>query len=331
MSHNFSKDDLVEILKSSSTKLFESADRIRKEYKGDFVHLRGLIEFTNICKCNCLYCGLRKDNTNVQRYRLSEKQILDCVKNAVKNKINTVVLQGGEDEFFTSDKIASLIKKIKKYDIAVTLSIGERSFEEFKAFKKAGADRYLLRIETTDKELYKSLHPKASYENRVNCLYNLKSLGFEVGTGCIVGLPNQSIESLAEDIIFFKEIDADMVGIGPFISHPDTPLKDYTKNNFDLSLRVMALIRLLMPDINIPATSAMESVQPNGRIIALKSGANVIMPNMTDVNYRKNYEIYPGKICINDSAEKCALCIKSKIESIGRKISETKGFRTDNT
>ncbi len=329
MNINLNKNDIIEILSDKSTKLFESADKIRKEFKGDYVHLRALVEFTNICKCNCLYCGLRRDNKKVDRYRLKEKQIIDCAKLSAQYGYKTIVLQGGEDEYYSADKIASVIKEIKKFNLAITLSIGERPYDEYKLFKTIGADRYLLRIETTDKELYKKMHPMASFENRLNCLYNLKSLGYEVGTGCLVGLPEQSLESLANDILFFKELDADMVGIGPFIPHPNTPLKNASSDNFDLALRVMATVRLLMPDINIPATSAMETLKPNGRIIALQSGANVIMPNMTDTIYRKKYEIYPGKICINDSPNMCVNCIKSKIESINRKVSVSKGFRYD--
>ena len=226
--------------------------------------------------------------------------------------------------------MCSLIKKIKKYDIALTLSIGEKTYEEFKAFKEAGADRYLMRIETTDKELYKKMHPKMSFENRVKCLYDLKSLGFETGTGCLVGLPNQTIESLADDILFFKELNADMVGIGPFIPHPETPLADGNKDNFDMALRVMAITRIILPDINIPATTAMETLRANGRIIALNSGANVVMPNMTNTKYRAKYELYPNKICTTDSPDKCVNCIKEKILSINRTIANSKGFRYDN-
>ncbi len=327
---SLNKKDIIEILKSSDDELFRKADEVRKEYKGDFVHLRGLIEFTNICRCNCFYCGLRAENKELERYRLSEDEILNCVKNAVNMGYKTVVLQGGEDKYYTRDKICNLIEKIKNYDVAVTLSIGERSFEDYKAFKASGADRYLLRIETTDKELYKQLHPNMDFEHRKKCLYELKELGYETGTGCIVGLPNQSIEALADDILFFKELDADMVGVGPLIPHPNTPLANAKKDNFNLALRVMAVIRLILKEINIPATTAMETLHPNGRIIALKSGANVVMPNMTDTKYRAKYEIYPDKICINESPDKCAICIKSKIESIGRKISTSKGFRKDN-
>lgn len=311
---------IINQLKSSDEKLFINANNIRNQYKKNYVHLRALIEFTNICKCNCLYCGLRCENKNIKRYRLSEDEILNCVENAVKQEYKTIVLQGGEDAFWTQEKLCSLIKKIKNYDVALTLSIGEKSFEEYKAFKEAGADRYLLRIETTDKQLYKQMHPNMSFENRIRCLKDIKRLGYEVGTGVLVGLPNQSIESLANDILFFKKIDADMVGIGPFIPHPDTPLAKENQNNFDLALRVMALTRIILPNANIPATTAMETLKKNGRIIALNSGANVVMPNFTDINYCKNYEIYPNKASLTSIEE---------IKKIGRVISKTKGFKFD--
>lgn len=327
MNNKPSKEELTEILKSSGKELFYKADKITRQYKGNKVHLRALIEFTNICKCNCFYCGLRRDNTKAQRYRLTEDEITQCADNAVKLGFKTIVLQGGEDSFWNADKLCSVIKKIKKHDVALTLSIGERTYEEYKAFKKAGADRYLLRIETTDPDLYNNLHPGMIHKNRFQCLENLKKLGYETGTGCLAGLPNQTIESLVNDILFFKELNADMVGVGPFIPHPDTPLANADRNNFELSLKVMAAVRLVLPDINIPATTAMETLNPNGRIIALQSGANVVMPNATTVQYRKKYEIYPDKICLNDSADKCIKCITAKIHSIGKTVSDSKGFR----
>jgi len=327
--NTLSKEEIMELLVSDDINIFKTADDIRKKNKGEYIHLRALIEFTNICKQNCFYCGLRCDNKKVQRYRLEETEILNCCKKAVEAGYKTIVLQGGEDSFWNSERMCNLINKIKNYDAALTLSIGERTYEEYKAFKEAGADRYLLRIETTDRKLYKSLHPNMSFDNRVECLFNLKKLGYETGTGCLVGLPNQTVESLANDILFFKELNADMVGIGPFIPHPETPLANASKDNFDMALKVMAVTRLLLPDINIPATTAMESIRKNGRIIALQSGANVVMPNMTEVNYRKKYEIYPNKICINDSPDQGIDCIKNKISSIGRKIASTKGFRDD--
>ena len=323
------KQELIDILSDNSKNdwLFKEADRIRKENVGDEVHLRGLIEFSNICKRQCKYCGLRCENKELERYRLDKDDIIMLVKRAVSLGYKTIVLQSGEDEYFDSDKMVEIVREIKKNDIALTLSIGEKSYDEYKEFKKAGADRYLIRIETTDKKLYKEMHPNADFENRVRCLYDLKSLGFETGSGCLVGLPNQTIESLANDILFFKELDADMIGIGPFIPHAQTPLGDEKQGDFWLALKVMALTRITMPDINIPATTAMETIHPQGRIIALQSGANVVMPNVTSREYRAKYEIYPGKICLNDEPEQCRGCIEGKIKSIGRTIGTTKGSR----
>ena len=324
------KQELVDILSDNSKNewLFKEADRVRRENVGDEVHLRGLIEFSNICKRQCKYCGLQSGNKEIERYRILKDEILLYSKKAVDMGYRTLVLQSGEDEYYDTDKMIEIIREIKKFDVALTLSIGEKTYDEYKAFKEAGADRYLLRIETTDKKLYEEMHPHASYENRKRCLYDLKSLGFETGTGCLVGLPNQTIESLADDILFFKELDADMIGIGPFIPHEQTPLKNAPKGDFWLALKVMALTRINLPNINIPATTAMETLNPNGRIIALQSGANVVMPNVTSTEYRAKYEIYPGKICINENPEQCRGCIEGKIRSIGREISKTKGFRS---
>ena len=323
------KQEIVDILsdEKSNDKLFKEADRIRHEYVGDEVHLRGLIEFSNICKRQCKYCGLRSENKAIERYRILNDELLSYAKNAINMGYRTLVLQSGEDDYFDTDKMVEIIRGIKKYDVALTLSIGERTYDELKAFKGAGADRYLLRIETTDEKLYKQMHPNANFENRKRCLYDLKSLGYETGSGCLVGLPGQTVESLADDILFFKELDADMIGIGPFIPHEQTPLAKENKGDFWLALKVMSLTRLNLPDINIPATTAMETLNPNGRIIALQSGANVVMPNVTSSEYRKKYEIYPGKICINEEPDKCRNCIEAKIHAIGRTISKEKGFR----
>lgn len=322
------KQDIIDILKDDSIneELFAHANEIRKKYVGDEVHLRGLIEFSNICKRTCKYCGLRCENRTLERYRIEPDEIVFHAKKAVDMGYKTIVLQSGEDDYFSQEKMCKIISDIKKLDVALTLSIGEKTFEEYKAFKNAGADRYLLRIETTDQELYKQMHPHMDFLNRVRCLQDLKKLGYEVGSGCLVGLPNQTIESLANDILFFKEIEADMIGIGPFIPHPNTPLKDSNAGSFTLSLKVMALTRILLKDINIPATTAMESLNPNGRIIALQSGANVVMPNVTTIEYRKKYEIYPGKICINENPGQCRKCIEAKIKSIGRTIASDYGF-----
>lgn len=325
----FSRNDIIEILKDDSNNnwLFSLADKTREEYVGDEVHLRGLIEFSNICKRQCKYCGLRCEDKFIDRYRISKENIISYAEHAVNMGYKTIVLQSGEDEYYNTDLMCEIIEEIKKLGVALTLSIGEKTYEEYKAFKEAGADRYLIRIETTDKTLYNQMHPNMDFDNRVRCLENLGRLGYEVGTGCLVGLPNQTIESLADDILFFKEINADMVGIGPFIPHPHTPLKDSATGSFTLALKVMALTRILLKDINIPATTAMETLNPNGRIIALQSGANVVMPNVTTTEYRAKYEIYPNKICVNENPDKCKGCISAKIQSIGRTVSTSFGFR----
>lgn len=329
--HILNKEEIEYFLSNDNDELFQTANKIRQENVGDDVHLRGLIEFSNICKSSCKYCGLRSPNTNVERYRLTPDEILHFAKEGIKLGYKTLVLQSGEDSYYTTDVLCPVISEIKKNDVAITLSIGERSTEEYEAFKNAGADRYLLRIETTDKELYKKLHPNMSFDNRIRCLNDLKNLGYEVGTGCLVGLPEQTISSLADDILFFKSIDTDMIGIGPFIPHPDTPLKSkQNPKNFDMALKVMAITRLLLPDINIPATTAMETLNPQGRIIALKSGANVVMPNILTSEYKTKYEIYPNKICLNEHLGKCRHCIEDKINSIGRSIANDKGFHKRN-
>jgi len=326
--NNLTKSEIIEILKDDlqNEQLFSEADKIRKKFVGDEVHLRGLIEFSNICKRTCKYCGLRAENKSISRYRITEDDIVFYAQKAAELGYKTIVLQSGEDEFYSRDIICNIIKKIKELNVALTLSIGERSFDDFKAFKDSGADRYLIRIETTDKELYKKMHPHMDFANRIKCLEYIKELGYEVGTGCLVGLPYQTIESLANDILFFKEINADMVGIGPFISHPDTPLNNAENGSFIQAVKVMAITRIMLPDINIPATTAMETLNPNGRIIALQSGANVVMPNVTSTEYRAKYEIYPNKICINENPVQCRNCIENKIKSIGRTIASDYGF-----
>lgn len=327
--HELTKDEIITLLSNEDVKeeLLKAADEIRRNYVGDEVHLRGLIEFTNICKRNCLYCGLRRENKNIDRYRLTEDEIVDFASKAVTYGYRTIVLQGGEDDYYNIERMTNIIKRIKKLNVALTLSLGEKTFEEYKAYKNAGADRYLIRIETTDKKLYEDLDPGMSFENRLRCINDIKELGFEVGTGIMVGLPGQTIESYADDLLFFKEINADMIGIGPFIPNEDTPLADAKGKDFDMALKVMALTRLLLPDSNIPATTAMESINKNGRIIALQSGANVVMPNVTEGEYRKLYALYPGKICTGDTPAHCRGCITGKITSIGRKVSSEYGFR----
>ncbi len=307
--------------------LAAAADRVRAAFVGAGVHLRGLIEFSNICRQSCMYCGLRRDNAAVHRYRLTPAEILALAEKARDYGYRTVVLQSGEDAWFTADRLAALLRRIKALGLVITLSIGERSREEYQMLRAAGADRFLLRIETTDAQLYARLHPGMSFAHRLQCLQELRSLGYEVGTGCLVGLPGQSIESIARDIMFFQELDADMVGIGPLIPNGDTPLADAAPGDFHLTRRVVALLRLLLPEANIPATTAMETLQPDARRIILQSGANVVMPNVTEGDYRRWYALYPGKICVKDTPEDCRGCLEAKIQSIGRSIAQDAGFR----
>ena len=307
--------------------VFAAADRVRKQTVGDAVHLRGLIEFSNICKQNCFYCGLRRDNANVHRYRMSATEILRLAEHAKALGFQTLVLQAGEDDYFTVERLTPILKGIKQLGFAITLSIGEKTSEEYAAYKQAGADRYLLRIETTSRQLYGRFHPGMSFDNRLACLQSLRQEGYEVGTGCLVGLPGQTMSDLADDLLFFQAIDADMIGLGPFIPNQDTPLSAEAGGTFQLARKTMALARLLRPDANIPATTAMEALHPQGRILALQSGANVIMPNVTEGDYRSWYVLYPGKVGVHDTPENSVDNIKAKIASIGRTIGQDQGFR----
>jgi len=327
--HSLTKAEIVLLLANHEydQQLFMAADRVRSKYVGDEVHLRGLIEFANICQQNCFYCGLRIGNAKVERYWLTPDTIIEFASKAEGYGYKTVVLQSGENDVYTIADMQYIIGHIKALGLAITLSVGEKTRAEYEAYKKAGADRYLLRIETTDRRIYKKLHPGMSFENRLRCLTDLKELGYEVGTGCLVGLPEQTVESLADDILFFKAIDADMIGLGPFIPNGDTPLAGELGGTFGASLKVMAITRLLLPDANIPATTAMETLNKDGRIIALNSGANVVMPNVTEGEYRQMYMLYPGKICINDTPAHCRGCITGKIMAIGRQVSEEYGYR----
>ena len=318
---NLSKAELTALLSDGSVDdaLFSAADSVRRENVGDAVHLRALIEFSNICRNNCLYCGIRAGNANIKRYRLTADEILSLAKSAKEMGLHTIVLQSAEDlEYKTSD-LCRIIESIKRLDVAITLSIGEKTYAEYKAYKEAGADRYLLRIETTDKDLYHKLDPKMDWERRFACLLALKDLKYELGTGSLIGLPFQTIESMAEDLLFFKRLDADMIGMGPFIPHPDTPLKDEKGGALTMALKVMALTRLMLPSINIPATTAMETLEEGGRNKALQSGANVIMPNITMADLSKNYALYPNK------SRTPLADIKAAILKLGRTVGTDKG------
>lgn len=329
---NLSKSEIVRLLADEQNEpaLLKRADRIRKKYVGDAIHLRGLIEFSNICRNNCLYCGIRRGNGKVARYRMEEDELVETARRAAALGFKTVVMQSGEDMYYTQEKMCRIIEAIKKFDVAVTLSVGERSYGDYKAFREAGADRYLMRIETTDKDLYHRLDPGMSWQHRYECLLMIKELGYELGSGIMVGLPGQSLESIAADLMFLRRLGVDMAGIGPFIPHPETPLAGEPGGSLHLALRTMAIMRLLLPDINIPATTAMESLHPDGRMMALLGGANVVMPNVTEGEYRKLYELYPGKICVNDTPVHCRSCISRKILSIGRTIGTGYGSHRDN-
>ena len=326
------KDEIIRLLsdEAGEKELFARADAVRKKYVGDEIHLRGLIEFSNICRNNCLYCGIRRGNDKAARYHMTEKEIIETARRAADMGFKTIVLQSGEDMFYTRERMSRIIAAIKKFDVAVTLSIGERDFDDYKAFRKAGADRYLMRIETTDKELYHRLDPGMSWQYRYECLLMLKELGYELGSGIMVGLPGQSIESIAEDLIFLRNLPVDMAGIGPFIPHPDTPLARTSGGNLKLALRTMAVMRLLLPDINIPATTAMESLHPQGRIMALQCGANVVMPNVTDSEYKKLYQLYPGKTDVDKAPMHGFGKIGKLITDIGRTIGTGYGSHKSN-
>lgn len=327
--HKLTSAEIVRLLEApeAEEELAAAADRVRAEYVGDGVHLRGLIEFSNICRQNCLYCGLRRDNHKIERYRLTPDEIVELARKAKGYGYYTVVLQSGEDSHFTVTVLCDIIRRIKALDLAVTLSIGERPYEEYEAFREAGADRYLLRIETTDKDLYEKLDPGMKHDNRVRCTKDLKKLGYEVGTGTLIGLPGQTNEMIAKDILWYQEIDADMLGIGPLVPNGDTPLGNEPQGDWHKTRRMVSILRLLLPDANIPATTAMETLMPRGREIILASGANVVMPNVTEGDYRRKYALYPGKICVSDTPAACRNCMSGRIKAMGRFVAQDKGFR----
>lgn len=328
--HELTKEELVYVLQPEDQEerelLFKKADEVRQNYCGSDVHLRGIIEFSNICERNCLYCGLRRDNKRLNRYRIPEEEILEAATGAYRLGYKTIVLQSGEDSWYTADRLCSIIRKIKEdLDVAVTLCVGERTYEDYRKFRNAGADRYLLKHETANEALYTMLHPGMSFRDRISRLEWLKELGYQVGAGNMVGLPGQTIADLADDILFMKRMDVDMAGIGPFIPHGNTPLGKASGGTLDLTLRVLACARLLMPLVHLPATTAVGTLHPYGREKALQCGANVVMPNITPSRYRKDYEIYPNKICVNEEPEHCRGCIQNRISSIGRTVASDYG------
>ena len=293
--NNATKEELIYVLdkinEDEKDYLIKKSDKLRTRYYDNKVYMRGLIEFTNYCVRNCKYCGIRSDNSKADRYRLSLEEILECAAIGNRFGYKTFVLQGGEDPYFTDERMVKIIQAIKeKYpENAITLSIGERSYESYKRMFEAGADRYLLRHETATKKLYESLHPNASYENRVQCLYNLKEIGYEVGAGFMIGLPNQSNEDLVNDLLFIKKLNPHMCGIGPFIPQKDTPLRNEVGGTVEKTMIMLALLRLMVPKAMLPATTALGSIDPLGREKGLKAGANVVMPNLSPKQVRDKY------------------------------------------
>lgn len=288
---------------------------VRQKIYGDQVYIRGLIEFTSFCRNDCYYCGLRRSNHAAQRYRLTEEDILACCHQGYDLGFRTFVLQGGEDGYFTGEKLTALVRHIKEQypDCAVTLSVGERTEEEYRAFRTAGADRYLLRHETADNTHYRVLHPEPlSLQNRKNCLRTLKKLGFQTGAGFMVGSPGQTAETLTEDFLFLKELNPEMVGIGPFISHKDTPFRDREDGTLEDTLFYLALVRLMLPRVLLPATTALGTIAPDGRELGILSGANVVMPNLSPLSVRKKYMLYDGKISTGDEAAECVEQLKKE-------------------
>lgn len=319
-----SRDELIRLIEqnieSIDPKLLEMAIKTREVYYGKKVFFRGLIEFSNYCKNDCYYCGIRRSNSNAHRYRLTKEEILDCCKNGYDLGFRTFVLQGGEDGHYTDEKIVDIVTGIKKDypDCAVTLSLGEKPFETYKKYFDAGADRYLLRHETATDEHYAKLHPKEmTLENRKKCLYELKEIGFQVGAGLMVGSPYQTIENLADDLLFLKALDPQMIGIGPFIPHQDTRFAKERSGTVEATIAMVAITRLLLPKSLLPVTTALGTIDPLGREKGLKAGANVVMPNLSPTSVRKDYSLYDNKICIDDEAATCKKCISGRIRKSG--------------
>lgn len=310
--------------------LFSRADKVRRRNYGDAVYIRGLIEFTNYCKNDCFYCGIRRGNQKAERYRLNREEILFCCREGHELGFRTFVLQGGEDAYFTDERLCGIVSAIRSEfpDCAITLSVGERSRESYQALYDAGANRYLLRHETADYTHYQKLHPtEMSLENRKKCLFTLKEIGYQVGSGFMVGSPYQTLENLVSDLRFLQELKPDMIGIGPYITHAETPFADFPSGTLYLTLRLVAILRLMFPDALIPATTALGTIDPNGRELGLKAGANVVMPNLSPVRFRKLYDLYENKICTGEEAAQCRGCLEKRVESAGYQIVTSIGDR----
>lgn len=329
--NDLSDQDLLYILDhldaESKDYLVQKSHDTRMGTYDNKVYMRGLIEFTNYCKNGCVYCGIRAQNKNVDRYRLTLEQILQCCQVGHDLGYRTFVLQGGEDPHYDDDKMVDIILAIKRDfpDCALTLSLGEKEYGSYERYYKAGADRYLLRHETNSRELYESLHPKMSFDHRIQCLDDLKKIGFQIGAGFMVGIPKQTNEDLVKDLRFLKNLNPHMTGLGPFIPHQDTDLKDEPAGTMEKTTTMLALVRLLLPDVLLPATTALGSINPKGREQGLKAGANVVMPNLSPTNVRELYSLYDGKICTGDEAAHCRKCIEGRINSAGFEVDMGRG------
>jgi len=322
------REEFKKVLQCDDDYLFERARHVAQKVYGKSIFMRGLIEFTSYCKNNCYYCGLRAGNNEAERYRLSKEQILECCKIGYPLGFRTFVLQGGEDAHYTDDILTDIISEIKTLypDCAVTLSIGERSYESYERLFKAGADRYLLRHETANDEHYATLHPNAmSPVNRKKCLRDLKEIGYQVGCGFMVGTPNQTLDCITDDLLFIKELQPQMVGIGPFIPHSCTPFKDKNAGDVHLTLNILAILRLMQPNLLIPATTALGTLDSRGRERGILAGANVIMPNLSPVEVRKKYLLYNNKICTGEEAAECVSCMRNRIKQIGYEMVVSRG------
>lgn len=308
--------------------LAERARTVQHAIYGKSVFTRGLIEFTNYCKNDCYYCGIRRQNEKAVRYRLSMEQILECCRQGYELGFRTFVLQGGEDGYYTDDRLVPIIQAIhKEYsDCAITLSVGERSRESYERLYQAGAERYLLRHETANEQHYKKLHPKElSFKNRINCLHILKEIGYQVGCGFMVGSPNQTVETIIDDLEFIQEFTPHMVGIGPFIPHKDTPFAEEKAGTLKQTLRLLSIIRLMQPHVLLPATTALGTISKNGRELGILAGANVVMPNLSPVEVRKKYMLYDNKICTGEESAACRACLNQRMRSIGYELVVSRG------
>lgn len=330
--HSLSKDEYLKLLTTVNDEetayLAKRARDVAQQLYGNKIFIRGLIEISNICKNDCYYCGIRKSNKNCERYRLSEDEILSCCDEGYALGFRTFVMQGGEDGYFTDDRLCKIIEKIKsKYpDCAVTLSLGERSIESYKKLKSAGADRYLLRHETATKEHYEKLHPRElSFENRLECLENLRKCGYQVGCGFMVGSPYQTTEMLVNDLKFIEKFKPDMCGIGPFIPHKDTDFRDCAPGSVDLTCILLSIIRLIHPPILLPATTALATLSPNGREKGILSGANVVMPNLSPMNVRSKYLLYDNKIAVGTESAQQKEMLENLLQRIGYTIVTARG------